>query len=659
MDNFENTNSDDFRKGSPMNKIKNLKLKMKNCSSKCKITLIALPAVVVFLFLFGFLPAYKTLASAKEVYQEIMKVNAGFQNQDLEEVNRNIESAKEKLLLTQKNFSYLKWSKLIPFFGNYCRDADRSFAAGLAVLDAGDILVEAIEPYADILGFKGGKGFAAQTAEERVVFIVQTLEKISPHLEKISKKFNHAREEIKAISPNRYPKDFRDIAVREKIIELQETVDQMAESLSYAKPALAIIPQLLGEPDEKRYLLLFQNDAELRPTGGFMTAYAILKVHHGKITPLKSEDIYALDDRFRKRVEAPEVLVSYVKFPYGDEARKGITPNWRIRDMNLSPDFKLSMDVFSEYYSQTSETEKIDGIIAIDTTVPVELLKILGPIGVGGWGNFSAENDPRCQCPQVIYELEKLADKPIGGFKENRKAVLGPLMHSILTNMMGSPRKMWPEFFNAGLKAIKEKHLLLYFFDEEAQKSAENFNASGRINDYEGDYLHINDCSFSGAKSNMFIKESVKQEVEIAQDGAVVKTLTIDYKNPEPASDCNLEKGELCLNAPYRNWFRVYVPKGSELIEASGSETEVESYEDFGKTVFEGFFGDKYPLRPLGSAKLVLRYKLPFKIQKGEKYQLFIQKQPGTYGYEYAVVVDGEEIEGFSLLTDKEIEFQM
>ncbi len=574
---------------------------------------VILAVAAVFFIFFGLLPLVKTLTSAKGVYQEALKINAAVQNQNLEEINKNIEATREKLTQSQKQFHYLKWTKLIPFFGRYYRDAEHLFKAGFSGLEAGKILIEAIEPYADILGFEGGKGFAGQTAEERVVFVVQTLEKISPQLDEISEKANLVRDEIQAINPNRYPRSFRGLAVREKIVLAQETTDQLAEALSQAKPAIAILPQLLGEPDEKHYLLLFQNDAELRPTGGFMTAYAILKVHHGKIEPLKSEDIYALDARFDKRVSPPEPIKKYLPLVY----------YWYLRDMNLSPDFKLSMDTFGEYYSQTSGAAEIDGIIAIDTRLPVQLLEILGPIGVGGFGNFSAEEDPRCHCPQVIYELERLADKPVPGTRVGRKAVLGPLMHSILANMMGSPRKMWPEFFNVFIKDIQEKRLLLYFFDEEAQKSAENFKAAGRIEDYDGDYLHINDCNFAAAKSNMFIKESVEQKIEVAQDGTVTKTLTIDYKNPEPPSDCNLEKGELCLNGPYRDWFRIYVPKGSELIEASGSEVEIESHEELGKTVFEGFFGDKHPLRPLGSARVILKYRLPFKVQ--DEYRLFIQ----------------------------------
>jgi len=74
--------------------------------------------------------------------------------------------------------------------------------------------------------------------------------------------------------------------------------------------------------------------------------------------------------------------------------------------------------------------------------------------------------------------------------------------------------------------------------------------------------------------------------------------------------------------------------------------------------VFEAFYGDKYPLRPLGSARLIFKYKLPFRINIGEEYRLFIQKQPGTKNHQYSVIVNGQK-EEFELKTDKELKFKI
>jgi hypothetical protein len=259
------------------------------------------------------------------------------------------------------------------------------------------------------------------------------------------------------------------------------------------------------------------------------------------------------------------------------------------------------------------------------------LLKILGPIGVGGWGNFTAEIDKRCDCPQVIYALEEIADRPTNTIKVGRKSVLGPLMHSVLANAMGSPKSKWPQILNAGLDAIKQKHIIFYFEDEKSQAAAEAFNAGGRIKDFEGDYLHVNDANFGGAKSNLFTTQEVEQEIELDGAGKVTKTVTLIYNNPFPGSNCNLEAGQLCLNGVLREYIRLYVPKGSKLIEVVGSEVTGTQGEDLGKTVLEAFF----TLRPQSSSKVVFKYELPGTYSSPLK--LMIQKQPGKPSQKYTI----------------------
>lgn len=566
-------------------------------------------------------PAQKTIASARAAFDSI-------QSQNLVEAETHLTEANSSLNNLESVYRRYSFAKLIPFAGAYYKDGEAGIAAGKHTLEAGQQLIGAIEPYADILGLKVKEGAASvdvQSAEDRIVFLVQTLDAISPQLEGVSAKLKLADEELSKINPNRYPKEINGTPVRGRIIQVQETLDSGARALSEAKPLISLLPVLLGQDGEKTYMLLFQNDAELRPTGGFLTAYAYIKVNKGKITPQDSFDIYQLDNRFTKRIPAPDAIKKYL-----DE------DVWHLRNMNISPDYRVSMDTFSQYMRDIPGTPKVDGIIAIDTQVPVMLLQILGPIGVGGWGNFSAEIDPRCNCPQVIYALESIVDKPTYEIREARKAVLGPLMHSILANAMGAPKSTWPKLVNSGLDMIKQKHAMLYFFDPESQALAEAFGAAGRIEEFTGDYLHINGANFGGAKSNMFVEESVEQEYDMSASGEITKTVTVTYNNPHPGSDCNLERGNLCLNGRLRQYVRFYVPKGSELIEMIGSEVAPATAEDLGKTVFEGFF----TLRPESQSKLVVRYKLPGTYTS--PLPVLIQKQPGTKTVTHQILFNGQ-----------------
>ena len=103
-------------------------------------------------------------------------------------------------------------------------------------------------------------------------------------------------------------------------------------------------------------------------------------------------------------------------------------------------------------------------LIAVDTKVLVSLLEVLGPIGVSGWGNFSAKPDPRCDgCPQVVYALELLADKPVSTLRADRKAVIGPLNEFNFGQRHGFPKRKIPAFFNAGFNRLNGKACFVLF----------------------------------------------------------------------------------------------------------------------------------------------------------------------------------------------------
>jgi len=386
---------------------------------------------------------------------------------------------------------------------------------------------------------------------------------------------------------------------------------------------------------------MFQNDAELRPTGGFLTAYATMKITKGKIESGISQDIYTLDAGFKRKVPAPDPIKKYLPLVY----------TWNLRDMNLSPDFKVSMDTFTTHMRDSTAEPEYDAIIAIDTEVPVRILKVLGPIGVPGYGGkFSAENDPRCDCPQVIYELENIITRPTYEIREGRKSILGPLMNSMLANMMGSPKAKWAEFFNIFTESVNQKHLLMYFNDESKQNAVEVLGAAGRINSYSGDYLHINDTNFAGAKSNLFVENEVAQEITRNDDGSLTKKLTLTYKNPRKGDNCNLEAGQLCLNGLLRDWIRVYIPKGSQLKAGRGFEADMETGEDLGYTVFEGFF----TLAPQSVKKLEVEYKTPAGTVDGD-YKLLIQKQPGTDPVKHTITLGSGKPKVYTVDSDQEI----
>ncbi len=604
---------------------------------------IALSIVAFILLLIG-IPAYATYKSGLKTYREAKLVSAAIKNQNVELAGAEIDKTQKYLAETQRNFHFLIPLKFVPLVNWYYNDADHMLNAGKHGLDAATIAVDSIKPYADVLGLKG-QGTATGSTEDRIKTAVLTIGKITPQIDKISGKLDLIKKEMDEVDPKHYPTLIFGNKVQTQIANVRTLTDDGATFVSDAKPLVKVLPSLLGENEEKKYLVLFQNDKELRPTGGFLTGYAIIKIDKGIIKLDKSEDIYVLDDSIPNKKRAPAPILKYLP--------KVSVLN--LRDSNLSPDFIESMKTFKSMYDTSTQKVEVDGIVAIDTNVLVNTIKILDDSVTAGGVTFNTKNDPRCDCPSVIYALEDNISRPVNYVKTDRKGLLGDLLGAIMNKALtSSPKIYWGPLFQSFIQGTNEKHILAYLYDEEAQKGIEGLNAAGKIREFEGDYLHINETSFSGAKVNIFMQEEVENNYTV-KDGNITKTVTIKYKNPFPPSDCNLERGGLCLNAEYRDWFRIYVPKGSELIDSKGSQVKLTSSEDLGKTVFEGFL----TVRPKGTKTFTITYKLPFKLKSGSPLPALIQKQPGTNGNIYTNIVNGKTVETFPLLTDKELKLKI
>lgn len=585
---------------------------------------------VIVSYFFVVRPIQKITASGKALLSSAKEMKSVFAQNDISLLKSRMTSFSKQYKDFEKTSKTVYWLSFVP----YISDFKSGVEAGDYLVKAGMDSIETIEPYADLIGFKKGESsFVEKTAEERLQTAVLTLDKLVQKVDPIADDINLANEKISIINPNRYPKKIGKIDVKDKLISIKEQLAGLSSLFVDAKPLIKDLPEILGSKGEKTYLILYQNDKERRATGGFLTFYAILRIKDGKMTIGGSDDIYSLDNSIGTHPKAPPEILTY---------HKGVN-QFYIRDSNLSPDFVESVKLFESLYQKSGSKVKYDGIIAMDSKILVDMLTIFGDMTVNGI-TFSAKKDQRCDCPQVIYTLFDIVDRPVNYVKENRKGILGDLMLTLFqTAVRSSPSKYWGNFTGTMLNNLKEKHMLVYFVDPETQKAVEQVNFAGRIQDFNGDYLHINNVNFAGAKSNLFVTEKVTSITK-----GQSREVTVDYRNPYPHSDCNEERGGLCLNATLRNWVRFYVPKGSELESFQGSLKKIQTYDDLGKTVFEGYL--EVPTQ--GKATVVVKYTIPSNLSTKS---LLIQKQPGVVNQEWDVKIDGKKVFNDVLRSDQEV----
>jgi len=628
----------------------NRKVKVKK-NRLVKNILVFLGIIIIIIsacFISIYFPAKTLLSQIDSAKTEVKNLQQSISDKDLDKAKINLENINQQVKNIESTYKKFKIMAFTPFVSAYYKDGQEAIKIAYNSIETGNILIKAIEPYKDFLGIKGGAVSSADTTEDRIAFLTQSIEGLLPYFDSIESKVAEIETSLNSINASRYPEEIKGIKIKSNITKAQELISEGHKLITNGKPLLAKTSWLLGKDSPRKYLMVFQNDGELRPSGGFWTAYSTLTVSNGKVTPGNASNIYDLDDKLASRVAAPRLIKSYhINVPY-----------LNLRDSNLSPDFPTDAQIFLDQYIKAMGKTNFDAVIAIDTNLLVDMVKVLGKLDTRV-GTFTAEPDKRCDgCPQIIYEMQWMSGRPRDYIEKNRKDFMNPLMSALLANVMGSEKSKMGLLMEAFFKNINQKHILVYFPDAETQKIGDMANITGKIFDTEKnvDYLHLNDANFASAKSNIFITQKIKHDITI-RNGIATHKISVTYTNPAPGSNCNLEKGDLCLNAStYRDLFRFYTPIGSKLIKMTGSEVDTVQYEELNKQVFEGFYGNKFGLNPKSNIKTSIEYTSGATI--GSSYTLMLQKQPGTKAVDYELTINGQK-QTFQWVADKTIKLSL
>lgn len=408
---------------------------------------------------------------------------------------------------------------------------------------------------------------------------------------------------------------------------LKNDIDNILPVIELFSNSAEVLPEALGFDKEKKYLVLFQNNLNLRPGGGRVDAVGLATVKNGKLESLQILDSDDLDKKFKIHVEPPYAIRRYL-----GEKSLGI------KDSNFDPDFINSAISASNNYKLESKNE-VDGVIAIDLNFIKGVLRITGPIKIKGYSEKVSEDN-----------LLSMVSK-----NENFMPVLMITLQSKIGEKLG---QNYISFLEEVGKAILEKHLLIASRDPDIQNIFTANGLSGTIIDNRKneagkikDYFGISEANVSKNLANYYISRSITKEVTLNQDGELGSVATIAYKN----SSQNSSDGEA-----YNNYIQLILPEGSKIKEISvggqkqdtvpaitdylvyerrgysSSKLEIEEKTENDKAIF-GFM----VLIPPDSVKtVVVTYSLPFEIpvtQDLTKYSLVVYKEPGIDSYPFGL----------------------
>ncbi|MCA9308558.1 MAG: DUF4012 domain-containing protein [Patescibacteria group bacterium] len=596
---------------------------------KGSIVLLGILAVVgAVLFYFVLRPAYSLVSNVNQLKSDANNIQNALTSRDLLALESSLDKTEKDLLQLRKDRdSKVGWAKNFGLTKAYYADSEHFINAGLHAVAAGREFQVLVVPFADALGFRVSD--TAQVEElglaEAFAAWVSAMPLVADDSDAVLLELSKVGEELSYVDASRYPENFQGIALRDSIKGAQDVLTQINDFAPDIKQALVIVPDLLGvNTGEKRYMIIMQNDKEIRATGGFWTYISTFKVSNGLLnSDFTSYNSYYVDEV----LQSIDAFHTFPKVPPAYETHLKVERMFA-RDANISPDLPTSVDQFyQDFWLEAqplvpNQIKSVDGVITIDTKVLEELLEVTGPATVNGV-TYTQDN--------VVLELEKLASLALAE-QVNRKQILGDLMQAMLVNVFESESNLWPKIIEKGFDLALRKHVNGVLFDPSAQALLEKHGFSNRIKDpVTGDYAYVVSTNLGGDKTNWFVTKDVTHTLTKEGD-RYVRTVKLDYKYTRPSSDFDP------FVKRFRDWVRVYVPQGSELISVEGSEDTTGEGSERNKTYFHGFV----TLGPDETKSITFKYYLPNAVVKNNEYSLYIQKQSGIDVEKHHVVVNGK-----------------
>ncbi len=406
-----------------------------------------------------------------------------------------------------------------------------------------------------------------------------------------------------------------------------ERLARVRHYLAAARMFLAIAPQSIGLNGKKTYLVLFQNNMELRPTGGFIGSFGTLSFEQGKMSDIQIEDVYTADGQLKGHVDPPFAIRTIL----GQE-------NWYLRDSNWDPNFEVSGET-AAWFLEKEMGITVDGVLAVNLTAVAKLLQATGPIPLADYNEeVTAQN---------LFSLAQThAQIDFFPGSTQKRDFLGSLGKALLAQLFESSQSTQAKLFAKTIEGFRDKQILVYLRDAGLQQQIRSLGFAGSIASENcvitscmSDFQMFVDANVGVNKANYFVKRAITDTIVFDREGNSAHTVVLLYRNSSA-------DGKTFPGGVYRNFLRVLVPQGARVLSMKLDDTSiplgkkdgfiasgdpvyfVDAYED--KTTFEVFF--EVPTE--SDRRLTISYENPgtlnFGSSDGAQYVLTMQKQPGT-----------------------------
>jgi hypothetical protein len=388
--------------------------------------------------------------------------------------------------------------------------------------------------------------------------------------------------------------------------EFQKGISQLRK----AKKIFILLPDLLGEKEEQTLLLLFANNMEIRPGGGFIGSFGILKTHYFGMKDLQILDVYDADGQLTAHITPPNPIRDYLN-----------QPHWFLRDSAFFPDF------YDTYQQATFFLQKELGLsswngAALITTSAVKNI-------IGAYDTLLLPDYKEKITKDNFYiKTQFYAEHDFFPGSTQKKSFLS----SLIKQLLSQTETVNPLLLSSAIvEGFDQKNMVLFINNERVQKSLDELYWSGRlatpycpnseISNCYADFQYALDANMGVNKTNFFVDRLYDVQTSVDESGLISTHLTITYSN-------NSLSG-VFPGGTYKNYFQVLLPADSLVNSIKVDDQQISSYDsETGKNKVIGFLLE---ILPQQKKSVSISYSSTMKFKKGKAtYQLVIQKQIGA-----------------------------
>ena len=660
---------------------------------------ILLTTAGVLSYFYIVVPALKIKNSVEIIKQTAVDLGSDFEKKDLTNIDARFEKIQGEFDAINKELDRYEFLKTFSYTKGYYNNLQ----VIQSVVDKTDKLTEKTLPDLKVTleatGFKvsdeeGESGKPDKEKDENGAFSL-VLANMQDYLDLyagIEPDIQDIITEIQKLDPEYLP-SVGGINVDETMAKVDKLAKEFPETSDQITDFLSVMPELLGAKESKTYMLILQNETEMRSSGGLLTAYGTMTLKDGEfVGDIKLTDMWNLENYVRglgintgpKDFNYYQLYPEYVS-PYGyyqniygqnTLMNRGCgATSLRAQDSGLYPDLNWTMNIFKDYYDNANYYDPInypayEDIVIINYAFAENLFSLIQPVEVKG-EEITAEE-------LFNFIKESTDDRTVGLNYEQRKQIIADIANVVKEKFLELPIEDTPKLANLVINSFAAKDIAIAApKNNERQQYLDTYGMSGRTtNDYEWDYFHFNEAQNCALKLNKFLRNRVTHEVIINDDGSIKKNITVNWTQPQIWSAAINDQYSGGISHSYRAWIRFFMPMGSSVISSNGYEksgylyyTPLE-YDDSteNKHVSDNIIQFDHRRfsedQPVVTHDLNVMYNLPGTLnynQKGQ-YKVLIQKHPGKswekYTFKFKHKGKTYELKNITLDRDKVITYK-